>query len=370
MKIPRLSLLARQFRMQIATLCVTAALPIATPAGQFTDMVVFGDSLSDTGKLQAITTQLYQWGYFPFPYPSNPQTPYYQGRFSSGPVWVEGLADRMGLPSQTTAASGFSLGATFGDFPVTAAGGNNYAVAAARTATAGFFEQFGVPVPTGVQVQVAQFLEPRGGIAPGAETLYVMMAGGNDIRHAAYLQRDKTLREAAATQAARDYAKAIGQLADAGAKTILVSNVNDIGKIPEAIQLGKGAAATAAARVFNAALPPLLAQLEAEKGVRLIRLDLYNLFNAVYDDATLHGGATYGLTNATVPCFAGYAGSPGADCAVSIFSDDIHPSESTHSILTRAVAACRDGDGTFLAPPTGETPRADFSRFCQTRQSP
>jgi phospholipase/lecithinase/hemolysin len=48
------------------------------------------------------------------------------------------------------------------------------------------------------------------------------------------------------------------------------------------------------------------------------------------------GGLVYGLTNATTPCFAGYAGSTGADCATSIFADDIHPTTAVHALLADA----------------------------------
>jgi outer membrane lipase/esterase len=380
MEIPRLSSLARPFRKQLATLCLAAAsagLPVAAPAGQFADAFFFGDSLSDTGNLQAMTTQLYLGGQFPSPYPTYPGSPYFDGRFSNGPLWVEYLSDQMNLPGKA-AASGFSLppGPPFFGAFVPADGGNDFAVAGARTGTTGFFETLSqpIPIPTGVQTQVGQFLAEKGGIAPDAETLYVMLAGGNNIRDTYLL--DKTLRDAAAANAAANYAQAVGMLADAGAKTILVGNVQDMGKIPEAISLGKSAAATAASRVFNARLIPLLARLEAEKGVRLIRLDVFKLFDAVYFDATLHGGATYGLTNATIPCFPLHLIDPktypeetwtGADCAVAIFADDIHPTTAAHSILGQAAAACRDGEGAYL----GQAPIDQrLTRFCQTRQSP
>ncbi len=46
----------------------------------FSRIVMFGDSLSDTGKMYGKMR-----GYLP----SSP--PYYQGRFSNGPVWLERL---------------------------------------------------------------------------------------------------------------------------------------------------------------------------------------------------------------------------------------------------------------------------------------
>ena len=49
----------------------------------FKSITVLGDSLSDTGRLFRVT--------------GIPPAPYYQGRMSNGPLWVEHLAPRVGL---------------------------------------------------------------------------------------------------------------------------------------------------------------------------------------------------------------------------------------------------------------------------------
>jgi hypothetical protein len=59
-------------------------------AGQFREIVVFGDSTVDTGNVFAASGQT-------SPDPSY----YYQGRYSNGPVWVERLASNLGLPDPT-----------------------------------------------------------------------------------------------------------------------------------------------------------------------------------------------------------------------------------------------------------------------------
>ena len=72
-------------------LFATAALAAATAAhaGPFSDMVVFGDSLSDTGNVASLTTAV-----FGSTFPAYPGA---VGRFSNGPVWVETLAAGLGL---------------------------------------------------------------------------------------------------------------------------------------------------------------------------------------------------------------------------------------------------------------------------------
>src|SRR6266481_1188103 len=65
------------------------------PSGLIGNLVVFGDSLSDTGN-DAIATG----GAFP-----NPAV-YYQGRFSNGPIWVDALAQALGEPAVRPSLAG------------------------------------------------------------------------------------------------------------------------------------------------------------------------------------------------------------------------------------------------------------------------
>ena len=66
----------------------------------FTKIYAFGDSLSDTGNLFALT------GGFPPP-------PYFEGRVSNGIVWIEYLADAMGMDFESVVNYAFA-GATTG----------------------------------------------------------------------------------------------------------------------------------------------------------------------------------------------------------------------------------------------------------------
>jgi len=63
-----------------------AALELPASAQRYSQLVVFGDSLSDTGNLFALSGGL-------FPPPSD----YYRGRYSNGILWVEHLAPKLGL---------------------------------------------------------------------------------------------------------------------------------------------------------------------------------------------------------------------------------------------------------------------------------
>ena len=67
--------------------------PQAAGADQFKRLVVFGDSLSDSGNLFGLT------GFPPAPF-------YWMGRFSNGPTWVENLASYLDAPLENYAVAG------------------------------------------------------------------------------------------------------------------------------------------------------------------------------------------------------------------------------------------------------------------------
>ena len=79
--------------------CVLVLLVLSTAvpavAGHFARLVAFGDSLSDTGAVFAVTQ-----GAVP------PSPPYYAGRFSNGPVWPEYLGAALSLPVENFAYGG------------------------------------------------------------------------------------------------------------------------------------------------------------------------------------------------------------------------------------------------------------------------
>src|SRR5215213_8626272 len=117
-------------------------------AGPFTNLVVFGDSLSDVGNVQnSIFVDI------PGPY-------YWNGRFSNGRIYAETLATGLGLPALNRS---------------TASGGNDFAYGGAKTTGTGFPDNL---VVKDIDDQVGAFLSSR---TANATTLYVVFAGANDI---------------------------------------------------------------------------------------------------------------------------------------------------------------------------------------------
>ncbi len=150
----------------------------------FNEIIVFGDSLSDQGNVYHHSNGTF------------PKEPYFEGRFSSGKVWVEHLAEMMGID----------------ELKPSRLGGTNYAHGGARTGD-GF--KAGKP---NVGEQIKQFLEEKRRANP--ESLYIVCGGGNDFLGGTFFYTVQNLE------------KHIIDLADAGAKHILVPNFPALGRAP------------------------------------------------------------------------------------------------------------------------------------------
>lgn len=315
-------------QIKLRQVAATALLAVGTLSGQwaaaaapsFSDVYFFGDSLSDTGNTQAL------FAGFGFAVPNPADGPYAGGRFSNGPIWTEYLAAGLGFSG---AAKPLYLG------------GNNYSFAGART---GGLPSLASPIPSLTYQTQAIW----GATTPtaDADALYVVVAGGNDMRDARTTASgtdalNTGYRQLAADAAIANLKSSLGLLAQRGAKNVLVSNVPDLGATPEAVFLEFGipgvmpakpgiiAASTDATDRFNALMPQLLSY-GASVGLNVTFLDMAAATKAVRDNP-----AAYGITNTNLPC-AGFTGSAGASCDVSTFSDVLHPSSRGHQIIADA----------------------------------
>jgi outer membrane lipase/esterase len=297
----------------LATAALSPVTALAGASSPFTDLVFFGDSLSDTGNLFLATggTQ-----------PPAAGGPYFNGRFSDGPLWVERLASGLG---QANDAAPYLLG------------GNNYAYAGARSSTSS--------APPGLLAQIGGIWGATHAAAdPGA--LYVVVAGGNDLRDARTAfptnsAADEAGRQKAANDTAVNLISGLGLLAQKGARNVLIANLPDLGATPEASFLGLTAPSSDVSARFNALLPVIAGVGAQTFGLNVSFLDMASLGAAVRDDALTNGGAVYGITNVALPC-AGFfgAGPTPTACSASLFSDALHPSARAHQLL---------GDAALLA---------------------
>lgn len=247
-----------------AAALLAASIGAAEPEPRFSGLVVLGDSLSDSGNA---------------------------GPFSDGRVWVEHLAEGLGLGLRPSRL-----------------GGSNHAVGGARVAGG----------PADLRGQADALLAASGRrLDPGA--LHVVWGGANDV-----LGAGPGMGEAAVESAAASLARIVDDLAAAGAVQFLVPNLPDAGHTP-ALRAAGPAAAAAARRLslaFDAALERALAAVEARHRIRIRRLDVLTLADRVIADP-----AAFGFRDTTRPC----AGT--GSCDGYLFWDQIHPTAFAHARL-------------------------------------
>ena len=286
-----------------AALAVAAVGVVASSASaqSYSRLVVFGDSLSDNGNLYAATGG---------GTPTSP--PYFQGRFSNGPVFTELLGFNAGL---------YAMGA-----PVN--GSVNYAFGGARTDNA--------LNPPGMRNQLLAYMGAGGTF--GSNDLVSILGGANNIFQAFPAAAGNPLTaqatmQAVATGAAADINFLVDSVASAGAGTILVTNLPRLGITPQfsasnpLVGPQGSALADFAGTSFNSALlNGLFGVAAANPDTNVILMDLYKI-----SDPLAGNPGAFGLTNATDSCFNGVTVC--ADPDSYLYWDGVHPTAAGHRLI-------------------------------------
>jgi outer membrane lipase/esterase len=195
-----------------------------------------------------------------------------------------------------------------------------------------------------------------------SRALYVVFGGGADIRRVVdtYVEAvrqgtppavAKAAARAGTITAAKDLAKVVKVLFDAGAVTFHVPNLPDVGLTPETQVLDHRVPATAdkptavaakLTRLFNAEVDKALARLP-RSSINVIRLNTHALLQAMINDP-----AAFGLANVTDACLTTAAGAPAnpstrnpVTCSDPgpdqfLFWDKQHPTTVAHQFLAEA----------------------------------
>lgn len=329
------------------------------PAVQYTQLVSFGDSLSDVGTYATAGMKAAVGSA-------------YVGKYTvNGPNaknWTELLAAQMGVSAPCAAMTGLDSNsssplAPLRDYPPTSHSGcYNYAQGGARVTdptgvanaavlaltpseadNAGYLGQLTVPVVT----QIQNHLAAVGGAFSGNE-LVTVMAGGNDLFR---VLADVSYGRKTTTEAITAMGVAGGQLAAyvnslivaKGAKRVVVVNLVDVSKSPFGYSQSVSSQAFINLMVatFNAQLS---AGLAGTQGVLLI-----DGYTASRDQAV--NPAQYGLTNATTPacnlsaptnilnssmtCNDGNVIS--GDVSKYMFADSVHPTPFGYKLLAQLI---------------------------------
>jgi len=277
---------------------------------QYTKIVVFGDSLSDTGN-DAVLSFLQ----FHVPIPG-PVADYTLGRFTDGAdtlppamnyfgVWVEQLA--AALPAHPAVVASLQ-------------GGTNYAFGFAKTGSGTtlltFAPGFSIEVEN-VGQQIDDYLATHPQI--DNHTLFVVWAGANDVLEAG--------SAGDVIDGAWDEVQDIQRLISAGATQFLVPNLPPLGLSPR-FNTSPAAAATAntASALYDTTLDTGLALLPLVNFGRHLTINRLNAFALV--KGIVASPASFGLLNVTDSSQL-----KPVDPDTYLFWDDLHPTTRGHDIV-------------------------------------
>lgn len=283
----------------ISTVC-------AQSAHAYSQLIVFGDSLSDNGNF----AQKFG-GALPAP------AVYSQGRFTSGAVAVEVMSNKLGIPLV------------------------DYAYGGALTGTDNQFQSVNPLVAnTGLKSQVSNFTSGLAGSGQSADAsaLYVVWGGGNDFLSVIPTGNFSNIG-AVVTTAVTNLVTEVGSLYASGARDFLVPLLPDLGTtfygtsgaVPPALLNNLTAS-------FNGALSTQLNVLKsASPGLNLTIFDVPTFLAGVRTDMAAAGA------NVTDRCWTGdYAGAGGTLCTNPdqyYLFDKVHPTAFVHEAVGNAFAA-------------------------------
>ncbi len=312
---------SRLFNFNPFLITLSLAFAIPAQAQQFSNVISFGDSLSDAGNVAAVTP---------------------------------GLPPGNSFTTNPDAVAAQHIAAAFGHTQTNSlAGGFNYAwggacVQPATSATTPPCLSNAVPR---IPVQISQYLTPRGNVADPT-ALYTLWAGANDILAplGAGLWTNAAAITAGVLPIAAAFTAQTARLQAAGANYIVAFNLPDLGRTPRLIAGGPAAAggASFAALSYNNALNGGLATMRDG----IIPINIFGLVNEIFDYPAAYGFATMtGMacyppgvpgTNSVAcgPVGSGlpFTYAPGTN-ETFFFADGFHPTGAAHRLLANVVVA-------------------------------
>ncbi|BCA93964.1 lysophospholipase [Legionella antarctica] len=230
---------------------------------RFDTMVIFGDSLSDTGNLYR-----YMWYKFPV------SPPYFQGRFSNGILWVEQLYNSY-YPQEYS--EGFQ----------------NYAVGGAGAVLS--YKQ-SLPFTLAIELNDYLYWNTYG---KKESSLYMIWIGANN-----YLNGPTNIDDI--TDSVVDAIEVtIERLISYGGNKFFIPNIPDLGRLPQAADTHLQTLLTELTIVHNRKLAAKVDALKLKHtDATFVYFDLYSFFNGAIDHAQ-----DYGFSNVVDPCYMGsYSG--------------------------------------------------------------
>jgi outer membrane lipase/esterase len=303
---PLLALGGSSLATAVGVFALACFFPGTSAAASFSDVVFFGDSLSDTGNRYKFMTEA-----------GASDDGLFGGLSSKEQSWTWQVAKGLGVENSARASL---------------LGGNNYAYGGAAT---GYdLPDQSVLIPS-MTTQVGQWGATH--VTADANALYVLVGGHNDVRYAweslpGADANSQAQRQLIVTDAIQNLKDSMLTLSNKGAHHVMVSNLMDLGNTFAAQEMGLTGVAHDTSMYFNSLAPSLVSYGQG-LGVDVKFFDLNGVMNDIRDDAQNHASAKYGITDITNPCTG--PGSTGSACTVSLYVDDVHPSARAHEIIAQ-----------------------------------
>jgi phospholipase/lecithinase/hemolysin len=302
---------------KIYLMVVAAALFAATSSfGQapaFSQVVVFGDSLSDTGNVRARTSSKSSGA---IDYPSHTFN-YDNGRFTNDTDTDPASHTYLGVWHEQLARTFLSLPAASNSL----GGGVDYAFGGATTNDGTHQETTSTPlgdVNITVDDMGKQMDDYFAAHAIDPNALYIVWGGSNDIRN------DDSSANVTATVGRVD--NLISRLATAGAKYIMVPNVAPLGDTPRYSGTPSGPPKNQAAAEYRKELAASLDALQSTFSSQGFTPQIYRPDEWADTVRIFSNGPRFGFTNITNPA----QGNSSANPDQYIFWDDLHPTTAGH----------------------------------------
>lgn len=320
-------------------------------AADYDQIIAFGDSLSDNGNDYALTSKMNETF---SSVPIIPSPPYFEGRFSNGPVWIEDLATSLNVPL------------------------NDYAYGGAWAEN---FSDSKLLIPFGLGSQVILYLSSAVTDFNKDNHLYVIWMGGND-----YLGGRDDVNYATTNTVAVIH-DAVERLIYYGAKNILVLNLPDLGLTPGVEHEGNASIKMEEelSQMHNQKLAAMISEeIKQHPDVKFTSVNvadymddlmadpekyhIKNVTNACYDGnyylekmakmGMMHSSAIQAAKKANIDIMHNYAlrsayamSLAGADGVSScddpdeyLFWDNIHPTRTGHQLISSLVLNALKGN--------------------------
>jgi thermolabile hemolysin len=284
---------------------------------RFSNLYVFGDSFSDTGNAFQATG-----GVLAAP-PCGDRTTEHRTtehrRFADDLIWIDYLADYLWLSLRPSAS-------------IRPGEGINFAMGGATTGTDNLFPAAvpNLPELPGLQQQIQAFTTSLKKKKADPDALYIIWAGVMD-----YMPFVNGIpQHTEPTVPISNLTTAVKALSKVGAKHILLVNVPDLDKMPQARQAAGGANASLTGVIaHNQALAEFIQRPRTD--TNLIGFDVNSVLNEIIADAK-----HFGFRNTTEACDRTTehrtTEQRGGNPNEHVFWDMFHPTSRVHQLIARA----------------------------------